>query len=389
MKTISFNTCFILVTLLFAIESTEIYAQGVDNLRIQREKLLKDIENTKKLLVTKKTSIDETVNQVNLLTLELKVREEIIANYKKEIEVVSSKIEKNQKSINSLEKNIDEIKKEYVKLIQDTYLRRSSMSDLLYLLSANDFSEAYRRHRLVKEYSSYRQKQAQTLINQQNDLKILQIDTKTQRESKEQTLKNLEKEYTALNITQGQKNKLVGDLRKEEKSLKNKIAENEKRAKTLENQIMQYIRQSQNTKSEYGKDFKSSMGKLIWPVSKGIVVNDFGVHEHPVIKGIIIENNGIDIKSIENDDVVSVYPGEISRVINFPGSNNAIIIRHGEYLTIYSNLREIFVRQGQKVNTGEKLGKVYKEKNETFGVLHFEIRKDGGEKLNPTKWLKP
>ena len=367
--------------------SALIFSQDVDKLRVEREKLLKEIENTRKMIDTKRTSREEALNQVNLLTHEINVREQLIKNFNQEIELLNSQIEENQLNINRLESNINEIKTEYIKLLQDTYLRSSSMNELLYFLSAKDFSEAYRRHRILKEYSSYRQHQGKILVENQNKLKSLLQEIQAQREEKEQSLNKLEKEYKSLNDGQIQKKKLVTELQKEEKWLKQSLTEKERRAKSLENQIIEYIRQSKSTKSEYGKDFQDSMGKLIWPVT-GIVVNDFGEHEHPVIKGLLIKNNGIDIQTASNDDVVSIYPGEVSRVINIPGYNNAIIIRHGVFLTVYANMKDVYVKQGQRVETGLKLGKLYKESNEANGVLHFEIWQEN-QKLNPIKWLKP
>jgi len=367
--------------------SALIFSQDVDKLRVEREKLLKEIENTRKMIDTKRTSREEALNQVNLLTHEINVREQLIKNFNQEIELLNSQIEENQLNINRLESNINEIKTEYIKLLQDTYLRSSSMNELLYFLSAKDFSEAYRRHRILKEYSSYRQHQGKILVENQNKLKSLLQEIQAQREEKEQSLNKLEKEYKSLNDGQIQKKKLVTELQKEEKWLKQSLTEKERRAKSLENQIIEYIRQSKSTKSEYGKDFQDSMGKLIWPVT-GIVVNDFGEHEHPVIKGLLSKNNGIDIQTASNDDVVSIYPGEVSRVINIPGYNNAIIIRHGVFLTVYANMKDVYVKQGQRVETGLKLGKLYKESNEANGVLHFEIWQEN-QKLNPIKWLKP
>ena len=363
-----------------------LFSQDVDKLRVEREKLLKDIDNTRQLLDTKRTSREETFKQVTLLTHEINVRQNIIRNFNQEIDILNSQIEDNQLKINTLETNINEIKTEYIKLLQDTYLKRSSTNELLFFLSAKDFSEAYHRHRLLKEYSSYRQQQGKTLIENQNKLKSLLLEIQAQRNEKEQNLVKLEKEYTSLNKGQVEKKKLIDELHKEEKWLKQSLTEKERQAKALENKIIEIIRQSQATKSEYGKNFQESMGKLIWPVS-GIVVSDFGEHEHPVIKGLLIKNNGIDIQTTGSDEVTSIYPGEISRVINIPGYNNAIIIRHGDFLTVYANMKDVYVKQGQRVETGSKLGRLYKETNEINGVLHFEIWKEN-QKLNPLKWLK-
>ncbi|MDR2927030.1 MAG: peptidoglycan DD-metalloendopeptidase family protein [Cytophagaceae bacterium] len=377
-----------IILLLPVLFSQPLFSQDVDKLRNERESLLKEIESTRNLLNTKRTSREETFALVNILAHEIEVRESLINNFRQEIEALNLQIEQNQLNINELELSIKVIKDEYVRLLQDTYLRRNSMNELLFFLSAKNFSEAYHRHRLLKEYSSYRQRQGQALIENQNQLKLLMQKIEVQRENKEASLNKLEKEYASLNESQLQKQKLIGELQKEEQWLKQQLAEKERQAKVLESQILEYIRQSQSEKSTYGKDFAESMGKLIWPVSGGVVVNHFGEHEHPVLKGVVIKNNGIDIQSTLSNEAVAVYPGEISRVITIPGYNNAIIIRHGDYLTVYANLKDIQVKQGQKVETGEQLGTLYKEDNEANGVLHFEIWKES-QKLNPVQCLRP
>ena len=364
------------------------FSQDIEKIRAERDLLIKEIENTKDLLKTKINSREEVFKQVSLLNNEIISRENLISNFKSEIDLLDSQIELNQLNINELEVNINLVKAEYVKLLQDSYLRRNSMNELLFFLSASDFSEGYRRYRLLKEYSNYRQQQGKILIENQNKLKSLLQKSQGQRDEKEQSLLKLEEEYVSLNRSQVQKRKLATDLQKEEKWLKQTISNKEKKAQALENQILEYIRLSSASKSILGNDFKDYYGNLIWPVKKGVVVNQFGEHEHPVLKGVLIKNNGVDIQSTGSDEIVAVHLGEISRIISIPGYNNAIIIRHGDYLTVYANLKDIFVKQGQKITTGTLLGKIYKESNESDGVLHFEIWQEN-QKLDPVKWLKP
>ena len=375
----------VLLIFLFICNSTT--SQDLEKLRKERVILQKEIENIQKQLDANTTSTKDVLTQLNLLNNEINKREELIGNLKKEVDVLNLSIEDKQQKINILEKNISETKKEYIKLLQDSYIRHTSKNELLFFLSAKDFSEAYHRHRILKEYSSYRKTQGLMLVDNQNKLKILLQNIQSQRNEKESTLNNLENEKLALNKTQNQKKRIIEELKEEEKSLKQSLIEKDKQAKVLDNKIQEYIKKSGSKKSEYGKEFKDNRGKLIWPIIKGTVISDFGEHEHPVIKGIIIKNNGIDIKSSNSEDVVNVFTGEVSTVFSIPGYNNAIIIRHGDYLTVYANLKEVYVKQGQKLETNTKIGKLYKDIKEDHGVLHFEIRK-GNQKLNPIEWLK-
>ena len=222
---------YIFLLLVFSFHSL---SQDIDKIRSERELLLKEIESTRELLNTKTSSREEVFKQVNLLSNEISSRENLIKNFNAEIDLLDSQIELNQLNINELEVSINSVKVEYVKLLQDSYLRRNSMDELLFFLSSTDFSEAYRRYRLLKEYANYRQQQGKILIDNQNQLKVLLQKSQSQREEKEQNLQKLEKEKATLNTTQAQKRKLVVDLQNEEKWLKQSIAEKEKRAQRSE-----------------------------------------------------------------------------------------------------------------------------------------------------------
>lgn len=384
-----YHSKYLIVLFIFCLVSS-VQSQNVDNLRSERELLLKEIESTNKLLQSKRQSREATFQQINILNKEISVRERLIDNFKIEIEALENRIETNQLVINQLESDIKSSKEEYSKLIRDSYRRRNSLDELVFFLSASGFSDAYNRYRLVKEYSRYRKNQVQNLIDNQVRLKAYLTEVQSQMEQKENTLKHQEREYSQLNNNQQQKKQLITELQKEEKWLLTTIKDKEKKAKELENRIMEIVRaaRTSSTASATGNDFNKFMGKLIWPVNKGIVVSKFGEHEHPVLKNVLVKNNGIDIQTIGSEDVLAVHPGEVSRVISIPGYNNAVVIRHGTFLTVYANLKDVKVKQGQKVGSGEFLGKVFKESNDAGGILHFEIWNES-QKLDPSKWLLP
>ena len=139
--------------------------------------------------------------------------------------------------------------------------------------------------------------------------------------------------------------------------------------------------------STQGTDFSSFQGKLIWPVRKGTIINRFGEHEHPVLKNVTIKNNGIDIQSAEDDGVFCVHNGEVSRVVAIPGFNTTVLIRHGKYLTVYANLIEVEVKQGQKIDAGAKIGRIFRDDISKSMVLHFEIWNEN-QKVDPAIWLQ-
>ncbi len=348
--------------------------------------MLKEIEDSKRTLKLKQTTKESTLQQIQLVGQEVAVREDILNSLEAQIRELDRSIDANQTKINVLENDIAVLKGDYSKLLQDTYLRRNSLNELAFFMSAADFSEAYRRYRLLKEYSIYRQKQGQILSESQNRLIALQNDIKLQKEAKESNLAEVEAEISNLSLSRQEKAKLVASLQNEESWLLKLIRDKENEAKGLEQKILEYIRSS--SVSALGNDFSSFEGKLLWPVRKGFVISNFGEHEHPVLKNVTIKNNGIDIQSTLGDQVFAVHNGEVSRVVGIPGYNTTVLVRHGKYLTVYANLREVDVKQGQKIYAGDSVGRIFKEESGGSVVLHFEIWHEN-QKLDPSKWLSP
>ena len=380
MRRLNFN--YVVFGLLFFIFQT--VGSQVDHLRTERESILSDIENAKSLLKNKRSSKENTLQQLSLVTREVSLREEMLKALQSEVLLLERSIDDNQFQINSLEKEFSILVDEYSRLLQDTYLRSHALDELLYFLSAADFSVAYRRYRLLKEYSNYRQNQGQILKEKQMRLESLQRDIRLQKEAKEANLGQLESEIAQLSSSRIEKNRLIKNLQSEEQWLLRSIREKEAQAKDLENKILEYIRTA--SVGTLGNDFSEFEGKLIWPVSKGVIVNRFGEHEHPILKNVSIKNNGIDIQSTSDDIVFAVHSGEVSRVVGIPGYNTAVLVRHGKYLTVYANLREVSVKQGQKVNAGQVVGRIFKDESSNMAVLHFEIWHES-QKLDPANWL--
>ncbi len=378
-----FNFSYVFIGLLFFIFQTA-GSQVVDHLRSERESILSDIENAKALLKNKRSSKDNTLQQLNLVTREVALREEMLKALQSEVLLLEKNIDDNQIQINSLEKEFSILVDEYARLLQDTYLRSHALDEFIYFLSAADFSVAYRRYRLLKEYSKYRQNQGQILKEKQLRLVSLQKDIRLQKEAKEINLGQLENEIVQLSTSRVEKSRLIQNLQSEEQWLLRSIREKEAQAKELENKILEYIRTA--SVGTLGNDFSEFEGKLIWPVSKGVIVNRFGEHAHPILKNVSIKNNGIDIQSMSDDVVLSVHSGEVSRVVGIPGYNTAVLVRHGKYLTVYANLREVSVKQGQKVNAGQIVGRIFNDESSNMAILHFEIWHES-QKLDPSNWL--
>lgn len=360
--------------------------QNISSLRADQERLLSDIEQISKNIESKISTRENTLSRVTLVNQELKIRESLIAQLQSELREIEQSISESDQKINQLEKELEIIKKEYSKLILDTYKRRNALDELTFYMSSTTLAESYQRYRLIKEYSRYRQHQGLQIVESQQKLIALVNHVKSQKQQKETRLVDIQDEFNKLISSKNEHTRLVNSLQSEEKWLRNQLKEKEQRAKKLENRILEYIKQAES--GSVGTDFDKFKGKLIWPVTKGVVVNIFGEHAHPILKNVSIKNNGVDIQCLSDDKVFVIHNGEVSRIVGISGYNTTIIIRHGNYLSVYANINKVTVKQGDKVFSGDQIGSVYKDGKDDHGILHFEIWLQN-QKLNPMEWLIP
>lgn len=373
---------------LFLVPFFIINSQNIEKLRREREILMEEISNTSSLIEEKKENRLDNLRELNLIEREINAREKLITNFQDEISQLDSHIEVNQMLVNDLEKDILKIKEEYARLIRDSYQRKGDLNYLMFLFSSDDFSEGYLRYRLFKEYSRYRQKQGELLIENQAKVSALLREIQQQKTEKEDVLASVESELDRLKNNQNRKSRLVQRLSTEQQWLQNSLKEKEQAAAQLENEIRELIasQKKENINVAESGEFSELMGKLSWPVNQGVIVNSFGEHRHPVLKNVTIKNNGIDIRVTGSSDAFSVHNGTVSTVVAIPGLNKAVIVRHGKFLTVYGNLVDVFVSKGDIVGAGQKIGKIFKENSEMKEVLHFEIWEEN-TKLDPEQWL--
>ncbi len=363
--------------------------QSVESLRNEREALLMEISNTTQLLKKKKASRQDNLNQLQLMEREIRARENLLENYREEISQLDGQIEINQMLINDLESDIERLKKEYSRLIQDSYRRKGELNELMFLFGAEHFREAYLRYRLFKEYSRFRQKQGEVLVESQNKVRGLVSQIRLQKEEKQAILDRIENELGQLQSGKTLKQSVITKLQGEEQWLQRTLKEKEATALKLEQKILDIIAAEKNVTEDVvgSSDFNAQMGQLIWPVQQGVVINPFGKHEHPVLKRVIINNNGIDIQASTRVDVFAVHSGTVSTVVGIPGLNKAVIVRHGKFLTVYANLVAVSVSKGEVVNAGQILGQLARSDGDIQSVLHFEIWEEN-RKLDPEQWLR-
>ena len=363
--------------------------QGLQDLNRQKDELLKNIASTNRLILEYQGKQTNELLQISLLDEKISDRQSLIALYTKEVAISERNLAKLTHQLDSLKKEIQLIKQEYGNIIYHLSVNKLYKNDISYIIGAGSFNESYRRFLFLQQYNEYRKKQGTLLSKKSLQYAELKEKIEVRRKMVVNSLKMVKNEEAQLAQELTDRQQKVKLLKSQEAQLRKEAKEADKKAKELENKILAFIRES--AKSSKGKIvssvIKDNKGRLPWPIDKGLLISEFGEHEHPVIKNLKIKNNGIDIQMGSSNDVKSVFEGLVSRVIAIPGYNATVIIRHGSVLTVYSNLVNVSVRQDQKVVIGEKIGEIYQGEGKNSGVLHFELWEEEA-KQNPTHWLK-
>jgi septal ring factor EnvC (AmiA/AmiB activator) len=373
-----------------------------------KKKLEQDIEYTNKLLDQTRQVRKSSLNELIILNNQIRQRESLISNINQEISFFDRQIASNNDSIKKLSKSLDKLKSEYARMIYYAFKNRSIYDRLMFIFSAEDFNQAYRRLKYFQQYSAYRKAQVKLIQDTQQELDSKIREYETQIQEREGLVAELESEREALTREKENKNRNVVQLSKREKELKNELDEKQKAAARLEQAIKDIIaeeirlaeerakRESSMKKAddmaltpveyELSANFANNKGKLPWPSARGIVSGTYGEHPHPVLKYVKVKNNGINILTTEGEKARSVFEGKVTRIMSVPNYNTVVIIRHGEYLTVYSNLSEVYVKTGDQVATMQEIGKIYTDPADSKTELHFEIWKSKTLQ-NPEYWL--
>lgn len=402
-------TAILLILLLNLFAFTRVAAQDSKaRLEQQKAKIEEEIQYTNKLLDQTKKSKQLTLNELVLIKKQISKREELIGSISNEIRALDKQIGQTNDTIQELNETIVRLKEEYARMIFNAQKNKSSYSRLMFIFSARDFNQAYQRTKYFQQYSSYRQNQVRVIKQNQEELnKKIALLEKQKKENV--SLKRMEEsEKQKLAKQKSQQDEAIKNLSKQEKELLKKIRENEKAAKRLQKAIEDLIAEEIRKAGEAAKkagtkpspenkfaltpaemklssNFAGNRGKLPWPTERGVIAATYGEHPHPVLKGIKTKNNGIDIATEKGHTARSVFDGEVTSTMTLPNYNNVVIIRHGEYLTVYSNLDELFVKKGDKIKTKQKLGVIYTD-NTGKTRMHFELW-HGKTLQNPELWI--
>jgi murein hydrolase activator len=395
----------ILSTFLLCWSGFSVFAQKT-KAQLQREKQqnLAKIKETEKILSETTKEKKNTLGELSALNQRIAQQESLIRSIKNEIALLDSDISEDNQMIGALEKDVDRLKAEYAAMVLAAQKASGKIDQLMFLFSAQSFDQLLMRLKYMEQYGKARQSQAEAIVKVQDILRQQIQVTEAKRNEKNTLLDEHLKESDNLNRLKDQQRALVRTLEKQEKKLKHDLAETKKSVAELDRLIARIIKEelekaarearekdSKNSKAlsdatiALSNSFEENKNKFPWPVS-GFVSQRFGRQQHPVLKGIEIQNDGVNIQTQQGEEVKSIFKGEVSKVAFTPPFGNTVIIKHGEYFTVYTGLKDITVKQGQQVVTNQEIGKVLSN-GEGISELRFQIRKNF-DALNPQEWLR-
>lgn len=397
------NILFILLTICVGFTST---AQTRKQLEAKRKKLKTEIRKVNKLLFEAQKKEKNALEDLRDINKKISVREEYIKTINLEASALSKEIKTNKKQLDSLNKKLTVLKADYADMIFKSYKSKSQQSKTMFLLSSENFHQAYKRLQYMKQYTSYRKKQGEEIKLQTKKVEQLN-DSLLQKKHIKDTLLTAEKEQKEkIEKDKKSQEKIVSSIKKKEKKykkqLQKKIREQKRINAKIDKIINDAIAKSRKGKKKTSKrskgfaltpeakalagKFEKNKGKLPWPLKKGIVTRKFGVQKHPTLGGITINSPGIHITTEKNSRAVSVFNGSVFAIILQSEGKKSVLVKHGNYITAYKNLEKVFVKKGDKIERGEQLGKVFTDKITGKTTLVFVIYKNT-KKLNPSSWL--
>lgn len=386
-----------------------------ESLQKQINALQKEIENANQLLKETSKNKEVTLNQVTLLDKKIQSRQELINAYNEQIKILDKNIKQGESNIKKLGGEIKKLRGELSKMVQFAYRNRSHYDRLEFFFASEDFNQAMRRMRYIQQFADARQTKMEQIASAQKKVSDEVEANRKAREEQAALLAEEKAQQEALKKERAELNNQVAQLKKREGSIQQSIKDKQAQAKKFQKQIDDIIaeeirlaneraaaeakkskKSGATTKSDkmaltpaekiLSTTFSNNKGKLPWPVERGVVSSSFGKHASAISDKVTITNNGIDIATTENAKARCVFEGVVVSVVRPSASNIGVIIRHGDYFTVYSQLDEVYVNRGDKVSTKQNIGKVHTDRSEGKTEIHFELR-HGTETLNPSIWL--
>jgi septal ring factor EnvC (AmiA/AmiB activator) len=427
----------------------QLHAQNsTEKLQKEREVLESKIENTKILLEKTKGEKNASLNELQIINNQVRFREELMRNFDLQVRGADVSIKQKREQIRELNSKVDRLKAQYKKLLIYAYKHRSKYNKLMFIFSSDSYYEAIKRNKYLGRLAEIQKKQF-LIIQQHKGLINREIgNVEVEKETKMVVLNEKQKERAAILLDKQKQEVVYGRFKQEESKLLAEMKADQRRKESISRQIDAAIKKeiaaaearakkeeaarvakaaklakeaeerrkanelankpvektapvpvekttsvvlTETKEAELaGKSFEANRGKLPWPVATGTITENFGKNPHPTFENVFTNNNGVDISSVKNSSVRAVFEGEVTSVLNIPGAGKVVILKHGNYRTVYTNLQSTTVSIGDKVTTKQVIGSLLGKDNSNLSILHFEVHQVYGgnvQSLNPIIWI--
>jgi len=378
-------------------------AQSRQDLEKQRINLQNEIKEINTLLFKSQKKEKTLLSDLSDLVKRIDVRSKLIYTINEETKQLTKEIKENEEEVLLLENRLETLKDDYANMVVQSYKSKTKNSRLMFLLSSENFLQAYKRLQYIKQYADYRAKQGEEIMIETVKLQNLNdylIETKAE---KEELLVVNQKEKDSIQNEKVSQEKLVKTVKKKESKYISQINKKQKEEKAIDKKIEKLIaeaiarsREKSNLKSSgfaltpeaklLEKDFVSNKGKLPSPVKRGVIVRHFGKQSHPTLKGITIESNGVFYATEKNAEARVIFSGKVLAIQVLPGKKKAVLVQHGNYISVYKNLDNVTVQKGDLVTTKQEIGKIHTDKSTGKTILAFVLFKEV-HRQNPEEWV--
>lgn len=383
------------------------YTQSLTRKQLEkrREAIQSEMVQLNRLRQSNKKKEKSLLTQVQDIDQQIKVRTDLIRITNRQTNLLTKEIDDNLNKLENLREELKLLKEDYAGMIQKSYKSRSNQSRVMFLLSSESFAQAYKRTQYMKQYATYRKKQGDQIKERTELLKQVNKDLLEQKEAKKILIAENKKAKQELDKEKAQQDELVKQIRKQSSVYAAQIRDKQKETDKIDKQIDDIIAKAisasnkktgKSTSSNsfaltpagkaLASSFAANKGRLIWPVERGRVTRPYGESRHPTLPNIKIKNSGIDIETTENAAVRAVFEGEVLAIQNVKGGGLAVSIRHGNYITVYYNIKNLKVEKGDPIFYKQQIGEVGKNAFTGKSIMKFRIQKNL-TKLNPTTWI--
>jgi len=400
--------------------SSQTTKQKKEQLQQQMKKLQNEIKTIEGVIKNIDSKKEKNMGEILSLQAKIRSREKLIKNISAQVDDLDETITQTQGDIENKQTQVEKMKADYASMLRKSYQNLSLQNEAAFVLSANSFYDALLRYNYLLKVAGYRRDQAKAIQkaigelqekkddlqeSKQEKLSLLQQQTsqktnlEKEKQEKDAAVALLQEKEKKLTISAAQKNKAAEQLNhkiqliiEEEIKLARKKAEEQARKNKAKTTQVSVSKKSNETmpltpaEQALSNDFSSNKGKLPWPVDRGHIVGQFGKHPHPVLKGVMVENNGVDIKTVPGAEARAVFGGTVVSVFFLPTTQNCVIVKHGEFFTVYSNIETVSVKTNQTIGIKQSIGSLHTDKSEDITKVHLEIWK-GKDKMDPEVWL--